>query len=256
MNPFQQQLDELEQKIQENLALAQDPELGVLAQEELKSLQEQKKALEEAAEALSSAKSRNATSSALTFSNCTMEIRPGAGGDEAKIWCTDLMRMYTRFAEMKKWKYEELDENVIKFVAKDAFETLKYEGGVHRVQRVPATEAQGRIHTSTASIAVLPEIPSFVIEIKDDDLEWQFTRAGGHGGQNVNKVASAVRLTHKPSGLIVESRRERYQARNRELALEICVQSCGKLRKQSAKPLLKDLVLLLGEPCVPKNSHI
>lgn len=221
MNPFQQQLDELEHKIQENLALAQDPELGALAQEELNSLQEQKKALEEAAEALSSAKSRNATSSALTFFNCTMEIRPGAGGDEAKIWCTDLMRMYTRFAEMKKWKYEELDENVIKFVAKDAFETLKYEGGVHRVQRVPATEAQGRIHTSTASIAVLPEIPPFVIEIKDDDLEWQFTRAGGHGGQNVNKVASAVRLTHKPSGLVVESRRERYQARNRELALEI-----------------------------------
>lgn len=220
MNPFQQQLDELDQKIAENLALAQDPELSLLAQEELKNLQEQKKALEDAAQAITSAQSRN-TSNTLTFSNCTMEIRPGAGGDEAKIWCADLMRMYVRYAEIKKWKYEELDENVIKFIAKDAFETLKFEGGVHRVQRVPATEAQGRIHTSTASIAVLPEIPQTVVEIKEDDLEWQFTRAGGHGGQNVNKVASAVRLTHKPTGIVVESRRERYQARNRELALEI-----------------------------------
>jgi len=220
MNPFQQQLDELDQKIAEHRVLAQDPELGALAQEELKSLEEQKKALEDAAQAITSAQSRN-TSNTLTFSNCTMEIRPGAGGDEAKIWCTDLMRMYTRYATMKKWKFEELDDNVIKFIAKDAFETLKYEGGVHRVQRVPATEAQGRIHTSTASIAVLPEIPQTIIEIKEDDLEWQFTRAGGHGGQNVNKVASAVRLTHKPTGIVVESRRERYQARNRELALEI-----------------------------------
>jgi peptide chain release factor 1 len=129
--------------------------------------------------------------------------------------------MYSRYAALKKWKVEELDEGVVKFVGKDAYETLKYEGGVHRVQRVPATEAQGRIHTSTASVAVLPELPATAVDIHEDELEWQFTRAGGHGGQNVNKVSSAVRLTHKPSGIVVESRRERYQARNRELALEI-----------------------------------
>jgi peptide chain release factor 1 len=220
MNPFQQQLDELDQQIAENRALMADPELSILAGEELKSLEEQRKALEDAAASIESARSRNDTT-ALTFSNCTMEIRPGAGGDEAKIWMNDLLRMYSRYAALKKWKVEELDEGVVKFVGKDAYETLKYEGGVHRVQRVPATEAQGRIHTSTASVAVLPELPATAVDIHEDELEWQFTRAGGHGGQNVNKVSSAVRLTHKPTGIVVESRRERYQARNRELALEI-----------------------------------
>lgn len=220
MNPFQQQLDEIQQKIDEYTLLLQDPDLGVLAQEELRNLEDQKKTLEDAFQAMQSAKDRNAQG-ALSFSNCTVEIRPGTGGDEAKIWCIDLIRMYTRYATIRGWKAEELDEGVVKFIAKDTYETLKYEGGVHRVQRVPATEAQGRIHTSTASVAILPEIPQTIIEIKDDDLEWQFTRAGGHGGQNVNKVASAVRLTHRPTGIVVESRRERYQARNRELALEI-----------------------------------
>jgi len=220
MNPFQQQLDELDARIEENRALVYDPELGLLASEELKNLEEQKKSLEDAANAITSAKDRN-TVSIVTFSNCTIEIRPGAGGDEAKIWMNDLLRMYSRYAVLRKWKVEEIDEGIVKFIGKDAYETLKYEGGVHRVQRIPATESQGRIHTSTASVAVLPEVPPTTIEIKDDDLEWQFTRAGGHGGQNVNKVASAVRLTHKPTGIIVESRRERYQARNRDLALEI-----------------------------------
>ena len=220
MNPFQQQLDEIQHKIEEYVRLLQDPELAILAQEELTALEEQKKALEDAFQAMQSAKDRNAQTG-FSFSNCTMEIRPGTGGDEAKIWCNDLIRMYTRYANMKGWKVEDIDEGVVKFMAKDAFETLKFEGGVHRVQRVPATESQGRIHTSTASVAVLPEVPTAVIDIKEDELEWQFTRAGGHGGQNVNKVASAVRLTHKPTGIVVESRRERYQARNRELALEI-----------------------------------
>ena len=220
MNPFQQQLDELNTRIEENRTLLHDSELGLLAIEELKNLEGQKKSLEDAADAITSAKDRN-TITTLTFSNCTMEIRPGTGGDEAKIWMNDLLRMYSRYAAVRKWKVDEIDEGIIKFIGKDAYETLKYEGGVHRVQRVPATESQGRIHTSTASVAVLPEVPPTPIEIKDDDLEWQFTRAGGHGGQNVNKVASAVRLTHKPTGIIVESRRERYQARNRDLALEI-----------------------------------
>lgn len=220
MNPFQQQLDELDARIRENQELLHDPELGLLASEERKNLEEQKQSLEDAAIAITSAKDRNIVS-AQTFSNCTIEIRPGTGGDEAKIWMNDVLRMYSRYAAIKKWKVEEIDEGIVKFIGKDAYETLKYEGGVHRVQRVPATESQGRIHTSTASVAVLPEVPPTTIEIKDDDLEWQFTRAGGHGGQNVNKVASAVRLTHKPTGIIVESRRERYQARNRDLALEI-----------------------------------
>ncbi|HZZ98379.1 MAG TPA: PCRF domain-containing protein [Candidatus Saccharimonadia bacterium] len=221
MNPFQQQIDELSQKIAENRALLSDPELAPLVQDELKALEEQKKALEDASAAIDAAKTRNAITTT-TFTNCTMELRPGAGGEEAKIWMNDLIRMYTRFAQTQKgWKIEEIDDNVFKFTAPNAWETLKFESGVHRVQRVPETEAQGRIHTSTASVAVLPEVPPTAVEIKEEDLDWQFTRAGGHGGQNVNKVSSAVRLTHKPTGIVVESRRERYQARNRELALEL-----------------------------------
>ncbi len=219
-NPFQQQLEEIEQNIAQHRALLNDPELGILAQEEITTLEDQKRALEEAAKAIEIAKSKNNTT-AMTFSNCTIEIRPGAGGEEAKIWGDDLCRMYTRYAETKRWKVEDIDEGVIKITGKDAYETFKFESGVHRVQRVPETEAQGRVHTSTASVVVLPEVPHSAVEIKDDDLEWQFTRAGGHGGQNVNKVSSAVRLTHKPTGLVAESRRERHQERNRELALEI-----------------------------------
>jgi len=219
-NPFQQQIEDINRRIEENTQLSSDPELSALALEEVRALEEQKKALEEAAHSIESSKQRNVETHT-TFTNCTIEIRSGAGGEEAKIWGDNLGRMYTRYAELKGWKTLEIDDGVIKIIGKDAYETLKYESGVHRVQRVPETEAQGRIHTSTASIVVLPEVSQTAVEIKDDDLEWQFTRAGGHGGQNVNKVSSAVRLTHKPSGLVVESRRERYQARNRDLALEI-----------------------------------
>ncbi len=245
MNPFQQQLDELDARIQENHALLHDPELGLLAIEELKNLEEQRKSLEDAANAITSAKDRSIVST-LTFSNCTLEIRPGTGGDEAKIWMNDLLRMYSRYAVLRKWKVEEIDEGIVKCIGKDAYETLKYEGGVHRVQRVPATESQGRIHTSTASVAVLPEIPSTTIEIKDDDLEWQFTRAGGHGGQNVNKVASAVRLTHKPTGIVVESRRERYQARNRDLALEILRAKLWEIEEEKREHSVEDSRLVIG----------
>jgi len=221
MNPFQQHIDELQQKIEENRALALDPELGALAQEEIANLEAQKKSLEDAAGAIETAKQKHSASQEQTFDNCTIEIRSGAGGEEAKIWGDDLARMYVRYAETRGWKVEEIDDGVLKISGKGAYETLKYESGVHRVQRVPATEAQGRIHTSTASVVVLPEVPKTAVEINPDDLEWHFTRAGGHGGQNVNKVSSAVQLTHRPSGLVVESRRERYQERNRELALEI-----------------------------------
>lgn len=220
MNPFQDQLIELDRRISENEVLLSDPDLSALAGEELVSLKAQKEALLQAAEAMQAAKERN-TVSETRFQNCTLEIRPGAGGDEAKIWANDLLQMYIRYANERKWKVEELDDLVIKIIGKDAYETLKFESGVHRVQRVPETEAQGRVHTSTASVAILPEVPPTVVEIRDEDLDWKFTRAGGHGGQNVNKVSSAVMLTHRPTGIVVESRRERYQARNRELALEL-----------------------------------
>lgn len=215
-----QQIANLDLRIEENLKLSTDPELAFLAQEELKELQQQKLALEQAITSLEQT-SQNQTSAAMQFSNCTLEIRPGAGGEEAKIWAADLMRMYTRFAAIKKIKIEELEDGRVKILGKQAYTLFRNESGVHRVQRVPETEAQGRIHTSTASVAVIPEVPPSSVEIKEDDLDWQFYRSGGHGGQNVNKVSTAVRLTHKPSGIIVTSQTERYQARNRELALEL-----------------------------------
>jgi peptide chain release factor 1 len=157
-----------------------------------------------------------------------IEFRAGAGGDEAKIWAADLERMYKRFAEIQGLKYELMEEGTYLFsgrptdpnLPQGAYGLFKWESGVHRVQRVPATESAGRIHTSTASVAVLPKVDPQKITIRDEDLEWQFFRAGGHGGQNVNKVSTAVRLIHKPTGITTVSSQERYQQRNREICLD------------------------------------
>ena len=156
-----------------------------------------------------------------SFNAVILEVRPGVGGDEAKIWAGDLVRMYSRYAETRNWKLDTLDDGVIKIKGKEVYDRMKWETGVHRVQRIPETEKAGRIHTSTASVVVLPEVPEAQIDIKEDDLLWEFTRGGGHGGQNANKVATAVRLTHKPSGIIVQSRQERFQEQNRKIALEL-----------------------------------
>ena len=150
-----------------------------------------------------------------------LEIRAAAGGNEAKIWAGDLARMYNRFAQKKGWKTTALSENVLRIKGENAYNKLKFEAGVHRVQRIPVTERRGRIHTSTATVAVLPEIPTHQININPQDLEWQFYRASSQGGQNVQKVSTAVRLIHKPSGIVVTSEQERYQERNRQLALSL-----------------------------------
>lgn len=150
-----------------------------------------------------------------------LEIRGATGGDEAKLWGADLLRMYIRFAAKKAWKVLLVSDNTIKVSGLEVFNSLKNESGVHRVQRVPTTEKRGRIHTSTATIVVLPEIKESEIQINPNDLDWQFTRAGGHGGQNVNKVSTAVRLVHKPTGTVVEAREERFQEQNRQMALSL-----------------------------------
>src|SRR5512146_1359644 len=150
-----------------------------------------------------------------------LEIRGATGGDEAKLWGSDLLRMYMRDAAQKGWKLVQMDEKTIRISGPGVFDLLKNESGVHRVQRVPETEKRGRIHTSTATVAVLPEIKENEVQINQGDLEWQFTTGGGHGGQNVNKVATAVRLTHKPTGIVVQAREERFQEQNRQIALSL-----------------------------------
>lgn len=150
-----------------------------------------------------------------------IEIRPGAGGDEAKIWADDLRRMYRRFAEKQGWQANVMEDSTLRIKGPDAFTQLAKEAGVHRVQRIPKTERYGRIHTSTATVAVLPEATETQVQINPADLEWQFFRSSTQGGQNVQKVSTAVRLKHKPTGLVVTCQRERSQEQNRQIALDL-----------------------------------
>jgi len=175
-----------------------------------------------------------------------LEIRPAAGGDEAKIWAHDLKRMYIRFANSQKWSVGEISEGVIKMAGPEAFEKLKHEAGVHRVQRVPQTERYGRIHTSTATVAVLPEIPESEIRINPQDLEWQFYRASTQGGQNVQKVSSAVRLKHHPSGIVVTSEEERSQEQNRKLALDLLRAKLWQREEEKKEAEIKDYRSTIG----------
>ncbi|MCL5675697.1 MAG: PCRF domain-containing protein [Patescibacteria group bacterium] len=229
-NYIKQQLDLIDQKIAESQKLLNDPELGLLAGEEIKKLEKDK---EELISSFSQTSQNTTTSSTdgedVEQKNVILEVRAGVGGDEAKIWANDLLRMYLRFAQLSGFKTEALDETVLKISGKAKnngnilfpFATFQYEAGVHRVQRIPTTEKSGRIHTSTATVAVLPELEDSQLHISEEDLIWDFYRSGGHGGQNVNKVSTAVRLTHKPTGLVVTCQTERYQAQNREIALEL-----------------------------------
>lgn len=150
-----------------------------------------------------------------------IETRGAAGGDEANIWAEDLLRMYIRFANRRSWKVVQIDSDVVQISGPGVFDLLKNESGVHRVQRVPGTEKRGRIHTSTASVAVLPEIADSEVSINPQELELQFFHASGHGGQNVQKVATAVRIRHIPTGIVVSAQTERFQEQNRKIALDM-----------------------------------
>lgn len=216
------QLEEIDKKIKEAEQLLNDPDMGPLTKEEIKNLNEQKAQLQKAIQGMENQTAENDEDSDLDQRNVIFEVKGAAGGDEAKIWADELLRMYVRFAQKAGFKVENLDEGVAKITGNPpsggVFGTFKYEAGVHRVQRIPMTEKRGRIHTSTATVSVLPELKDLDLHINPDDIEFEAFRSGGHGGQNVNKVSTAVRLKHKPTGIVVTCQTERFQAQNRELA--------------------------------------
>lgn len=200
-------------------ALKDDPSLAELADEERKTITSQMDALLENMRSIVVEEKKEEAAPVAAI----MEFRAGAGGDEAALFAEDLANMYMRYAEKRGWQVKILDEGLasLEIKGKGVYEELKYETGVHRVQRVPATEKSGRVHTSTASVAILPIRKKPTLTINPSDLHMEFSRAGGAGGQNVNKIESAVRLVHLPTGLEVRSQSERSQLANREKAMEI-----------------------------------
>jgi peptide chain release factor 1 len=213
-----EEYERLEKELEEAQAVAgEDADLLAMAAEDAVRANERKaEILDEIERILDKEKEEESLPKAVV-----LEFRGGAGGDEASLFAGELKEMYQKYAETNGWKVRMIDDLTIEIAGTEAYEALRHETGVHRVQRIPLTEKQGRIHTSTASVAVLPIRTKPKFEINPADLEMEFSRSGGAGGQNVNKVESAVRLIHKPTGIDVRSTSERSQLANREKALSL-----------------------------------
>lgn len=230
---------------EEVLSLAEeDPEMKKMAEDDAKKLKSQREVIAEQIMSIAEAEEKEEE-----FPNeIILEVRAGAGGDEASLFAGSLAEMYERYSEKKGWQFKRLGESLgtaggykeasFEIKGQGVYKELRHETGVHRVQRIPSTEKQGRIHTSTATVAVLPIRKKKNLEIKETDLELEFSRSGGAGGQNVNKVETAVRIIHKPTGIDVRSTAERSQLKNRERAMAILQAKLEALEEERASSKL------------------
>ncbi len=252
------EIAKIDVKIKENQDLLNNPEMAELKSDienEMDGLEKSKETLKQSIEDIQNSGSTKQDSSSVEINPniAIIEIRAGTGGSEAALFAFDLYRMYQRYCEKKRLKtteeyYSEDNAGGVKTVIFEVkgigvYDLFKNESGVHRVQRVPKTESAGRIHTSTATVVVLPEVKNVEIELHPDDLTWEFHRSSGSGGQNVNKVSTAVRLTHKPTGLIVDCQEERTQGKNRDKALGYLRSRLYNLMKEQRVKAITDLRL-------------
>ena len=254
---LEQEVSKIDEKLAENKALLLNPEYQDFIsdiQKDITELENSKQNLLNSMQEIKNSANKPVSEDGVDINPnvAIMEVRAGTGGSEAALFAFDLYRMYMRYCEKKGFKTSEeflsnedsaggIKTVVFEIKGKDVYDLFKNESGVHRVQRVPKTEVSGRIHTSTATVAIMPEVKNIEFEIHPDDLTWEFHRSGGSGGQNVNKVSTAVRLTHKPTGLIVDCQEERTQGKNREKALGYLKSRIYNLMKEQQVKKLTDL---------------